>query len=138
MRLLLLIVSLASLTACSSTDIRRDPATDLNQFKRFYVETRINDNHATDAVIAAELRSLGFEATHGHLTMIPDDIDVLITYDARWTWDFRSYLINLEITAQHPRTIKLIATGNAHHPGITKKEPAKMVRAIFKKFFKQT
>ena len=134
MRLLLLIVSLAFLTACSSTDIRRDPATDLNQFKRFYVETRINDNHATDALIAAELRSRGFQATHGHLTMMPDDIEVLITYDARWTWDFRSYLIDLEITARNPHTRRLLATGNAHHPGITKKEPAKMIAAIFDKF----
>ena len=136
MRFLLLIVSFAFLTACSSTEIRRDPATDLNQFKRFYVETRLNDNHATDALIAAELRNLGFEATHGHLTMIPDGIEVLITYDARWTWDFRSYLINLEITARNPHTRRLIATGTSRHAGLTNKDPAKMIEAIFTRFLK--
>ena len=136
MRLLLLIVSFTLLMACSSTKIRRDPATDLNQFTKFYVEKRLNDNHATDALIAAELRRRGFEATHGHLTMMPEGIDVLITYDARWTWDFRSYLINLEITARNPHTRRLYATGTARHAGITNKEPAKMIEDIFTKFLK--
>ncbi len=136
MRLLLLLISFTLLTACSSTKIRRDPTVDLNQFTRFYVETRLNDNHATDALIAAELRRLGFEATHGHLTMMPDDIEVLITYDARWTWDFRSYLINLDITARNPHTRRLMATGTARHTGITNKKPARMIAEIFGKFFK--
>jgi len=134
MRLLLIIVSFVFLTACSSTKIRRDPATDLNQFQRFYVESRLNDNHSTDALIAAELRNRGLEATHGHLTMMPNDIEVLITYDARWTWDFHSYLINLEITARNPHTRRLMATGTSRHVGITKKEPSKMIEAIFNKF----
>lgn len=136
MRSLLLLFSLALLTACSSTDIRRDPEIHLDQFTRFYVETRLNDNHATDALIAADLRSRGFDATHGHLTMMPDDIEVLITYDARWTWDFHSYLIDLEITARNPHTRRLIATGTAHHAGFIKKDPAKMIAGIFDKIFK--
>lgn len=133
MRLLLLVVSFTLLTACSSTKIRRDPAIDLNQFTKFYVEKRLNDNHATDSLIAAELRSRGFEATNGHLTMMPEDIEVLITYDARWTWDFRSYLINLEITARNPYTRRLYATGTARNNGITNRDPAKMIESIFRK-----
>lgn len=136
MRFLLLIVSLSLLTACSSTKVRQDPATNLSQFKRFYVEHRLNDNHATDALIAIELRNRGFEADHGPLTMMPEDTQVLITYDARWTWDFHSYLINLEISARHARTRKLIATGNHRHSGLTKKTPAKMIHSIFQKFLK--
>lgn len=136
MRALPILALLLFLTACSSTTVRRDPAAQLDQYTRFYVETRLNDNRATDALIASELRNLGFEAAHGHLTLMPEDTEVLITYDARWTWDFRSYLIDLEISARHPHTNRLIATGTAHHAGITKKEPAKMIRAIFRKFFK--
>ena len=136
MRLLLIIISLIFLTACSSTKIRRDPASDLTQYTKYYVEKRLNDNHSTDALIAADLRSRGFEATHGHLTMMPEDIEVLITYDARWTWDFRSYLINLEITARNPHTRRLIATGTSRHAGLTNKDPAKMIEAIFTKFLK--
>lgn len=135
MRHFLILLTLTFLTACSSTDVRRDSKVDLHQYKRFYVEHRLNDNNGVDAMIAADLKQRGFDATYGHLTMMPDDAQILITYDARWTWDFHSYLIDLEISAKHAKTRNLIATGSTHHAGITKKRPEKMIHAIFKKFF---
>jgi len=130
MRTFLILLIFPLLTACSSVTARRNPALDISQYKRFYVEQRLNDNNSTGALIAADLRARGYEAGHGPLTMMPDDAQVLVTYDARWTWDFRSYLIDLNITAALPHSNKLVATGSYHQPGIRPKAAAKMIAAL--------
>ena len=135
MRVLILFLAITLLTACSSITSRNNPEVDLKQFKRFYIEHRLNDNNATDAKIAAELRSRGFTATHGPLTMMPNDTQVVITYDARWTWDFRSYLINLNITAMQAHSNKLIVTGTYLQTGILPKSPEKMISVLVDDFF---
>jgi len=106
----------------------------LAQSHRVYVETRLNDNHAIDATIAAELRRRGFAATHGHLTMMPEDTEVLITYDARWTWDFRSYLIELHISANTAQTRKPIATGHTRQLGLVPKPPETLIARQLDRF----
>lgn len=137
MRLLLSLLAIAFFTTgCATKTARLNPGIKLSQYKRIYVEKRLNDNNATDALIAAELRSRGFDASYGHLTMMPRDTEVVITYDARWTWDFRSYLIELNITATTAHSNKLIATGNYKQPGIVPKKPEAMISALLDKFLK--
>ena len=136
MRFLLLLLTLPLLAACSSMTSRHDPAVKLNQFKRFYVKQQLNDNHATGDLIAAELRARGYQADCGPLTMMPAQTEVLIYYDARWTWDFHSYLIDLSITARRTFSDKMLATGSYHHPGATPKKPGKMINALLDAFFK--
>lgn len=121
-------------TGCATKTARLNPQLKLAQFKRVYVETRLNDNNATDALIAAELRARGFAASYGHLTMMPRDTEVLINYDARWTWDFRSYLIELNLSASTAHSGKPIATGSYRQPGIIPKTPAEMIAALLDKF----
>jgi hypothetical protein len=135
-RLLGLALLLSLFSGCSTMNARRNPAVPLDQFKRFYVEQRLNDNHGIGERIAADLRARGYTATCGHLTMMPDNTEVLITYDARWSWDFRSYLINLDITARRAYANAIIATGNYHHPGVTNKPPETMIRALLDDFFR--
>jgi hypothetical protein len=136
MRLLLLSLVLPLLVACSSLTSHRDPAVRLSQFKRFYVEQRLNDNHATGDLIAAALRARGYLADCGPLTMMPKETEVLINYDARWTWDFHSYLIDLDITVRRAFSDKILAAGSYHHPGVTPKKPAVMINALLDKFFR--
>lgn len=135
MRVLIPLLILSLFTACSSVDARRDPAVDINDFKHFYVEQRLNDNYATGELIAADLRRRGFDATCGHLTMMPSNVQVVITYDARWTWDFRSYLIDLTISANQAHSNKPLATGSYHQPGLIPKEPAKLIKTLLDGFF---
>lgn len=135
MRLILSLLILAFFSAgCASKTAHLNPSLKLSQYKRIYVEKRLNDNNATDALIAAELRRRGFDASYGHLTMMPRDTEVIITYDARWTWDFRSYLIELNITANTAHSNKPIATGSYRQPGIVPKEPAEMIAVLIDKF----
>jgi hypothetical protein len=135
MRILLSLLMLSLFSACSSVNARRDPAVDITQFQHFYIEQRLNDNNGTGELIAADLRRRGYDATCGHLTMMPANVQVVITYDARWTWDFRSYLIDLSISANHVHSKKLIATGSYHQPGIIPKEPAKLIKILLDGFF---
>ncbi len=134
MRALLLLLLLPLLASCSSINARNNPTIDLKQYTRFFVEHRLNDNNATDAKIAAELRRRGYMATHGPLTMMPNDTQVVITYDAHWTWDFHSYLINLNITAMQAHSNKMIATGTYRQSGILPKSAEKMIQVLFTDF----
>lgn len=136
MRLLLSFLFLAFLTGCASVTAHRDPKVRLAQFHRFFVEHRLNDNHATDEMIVDDLRARGYTAASGPITMMPEDTQVIIQYDARWTWEFRSYLIDLDFTARRAYADTILATGNYHNPGITSKKPEKMVHALLDEFFK--
>jgi len=113
---------------------KRNSELSLAQFHRIYVETRLNDNYAIDAKIATELRRRGFKASHGHLTMMPEDTEILITYDARWTWDFRSYLLELHIAANTAKTHKPIATGHLRQLGLRPKSPETLIARTLDQF----
>ena len=109
----------------------------LDRFQRIYVETRLNENHHLDQVFVAELRRLGREASSGPLTMMPEKTDAVLTYDARWEWDFKNYLIELtfELHTIHPR--KKIADARYHQPTIRTKPPEDVVRDLFGRLFTQ-
>lgn len=121
-------LAVALLAGCSSVSARKVVA--LDRFQRIYVEQRLNDNHRLDELIVAELKRHGREASSGPLTMMPDDTQAIMTYDARWEWDFKTYLIelNLELFAAHPR--KKIADGRYYQPSIKTKGAAEAVREI--------
>jgi len=136
--LLALLLLLGSFSGCATKPTARHSSElNLAQFHRVYVETRLNDNHAIDATIAAELRRRGFAATHGHLTMMPEDTEVLITYDARWTWDFRSYLIELHLSANTAKTHKPIATGHLRQLGLRPKPPDALIARLLDQFLEK-
>jgi len=134
--LLLLALALSCLTGCSSVTAHKNPAVDLTKFKRYYVEHRLTDDRKIDELIVADLRRRGLEATFGPLTMMPQNTEVLINYEDRWTWDFHNYLIELSITARDARKEKLIASGHTRHPGPFSKEPAEMIAKILDPIFK--
>jgi|GEM_PF-574407 len=131
---LVALLALALSGCATKPTAQRNSELSLAQFHRIYVETRLNDNHAIDATIAAELRRRGFAASHGHLTMMPEDTEVLITYDARWTWDFRSYLIELHLSASTAQTRKPIANGHLRQLGLRPKAPEALIARLFDQF----
>ena len=137
MRLLILLALLPLFTACSTINVQRMPSADLSHYRRFFVQNRLNDNHAIDELIAAELRARGYDASSGPLTMMPDNTQILIDYDARWTWDFHSYLVDLSITARKAYADTILATGTFHHPGLTPKSPETMVSSLLDGFFEK-
>ncbi len=128
------LVALAVLLAgCSSISTRQVIV--LDSFQRFYVERRQNENNHLDELIAAEIRRYGRAATSGPLTMMPANTDVLVTYDARWTWDFKTYLIELEIELHTVFPSKKLADGRYYQPSLRPKPPAEAVHGILRPLF---
>lgn len=130
----LFLALLALLAGCTSLSTRK--AADLSRLKRFYVEQRLSDSHRLDEQIAAELRALGYDATAGVLTMKPDGIDAIVSYEDRYAWDFKSYLIEMHLAIRDGHTDKLLAFGDYHQAKITTKSPAEVIHLILFPLFK--
>ena len=123
------------IAGCSSVETRK--VLDLSPFKRLYVERQLNDDRRIDEQIVEELRRLGYDASCGHLTMMPEKIDAVLTYDARWEWDFKSYLIELNVTVRTARTDKKLADGRYYQPTPVSKPPADVIREVLAPLFKK-
>lgn len=134
-RLLLALAVLAAtvLAGCSSVSTRK--VVELDRFQRFFVERRLNENYHLDQLIVAELQRLGRQASSGPRTMMPEDTEVLVTYDARWNWDFKTYLIelNLELHTIYPS--KKLADGRYYQPSLMPKPPATAVHGLLAPLF---
>lgn len=133
--LFLAVVAALGLSGCSSLSAEGARA-DLPKASRVFVEQRLNDNHGLDRALVAELRALGYTAESGPLTMMPENTQLVVTYDAREEWDFRAYLIELNIAVRPARDYHhIVATGRYFRPALTKKEPAEMAREVVTKVF---
>ncbi|MFM8335033.1 MAG: hypothetical protein ACKOE8_01250 [Opitutaceae bacterium] len=134
-RFTLLALVAGLLAGCSAVNSRQ--VVDLNRFQRFYVERRLNENNHLDELIAAELRGRGKTAASGPRTMMPEDTQVIVTYDARWNWDFKTYLIelNLEFHTLYPS--KKLADAQYYQPSLTPKAPPEAVRELVGRLFRK-
>lgn len=118
----------ASLTACSSVDTRT--VVDLSAFKHIYVVRRLTDDRHVDEMLVRELQQLGHEASSGPLTLLPDNADAILTYQDRWEWDFKTYLIELTFEIHTARTEKKLADGRFYQPTPKAKPPAEVVHEL--------
>ena len=132
--LLLAAALLAGPTACSSVSARK--VIDLSRYKHIYVEHRLADNHRIDEQIVAELKALGLDASCGYLTMKPDGVDAIIAYEDRWTWDFKTYLIDFKLTMRDQRTNKQVADGSFHQASLTTKSSEEVIREVLGKLLR--
>lgn len=132
--LLLLAVLLAG---CTSVYIDRRPRSDFSKLKRIYVEHRLADNHQIDRMIVDELRALGYDASAGPLTMLPDGTDAILTYQDDWAWDFKSYLIELNVQLRGAIKEQYLAAGTYRQPSPLPKPPEEVVRLLLPRIFKQ-
>lgn len=136
MKLVLSLLALgALLTGCSSLDTHKE--SDLGAISRIYIEHRLTDNHRIDEAIVADLKARGYEASCGPLTMLPDGIQAILTYEDRWAWDFNNYLIELRLEMHENFTGKPLATGYYHQASALTKSPPEVVRQILDPLFKR-
>lgn len=133
----LLLWSLSALLAGCTTAVSARKVVALDRYQRIYVERRLNDNNRIDELFVAELRRLGRDASSGPLTMMPEKIDLLLTYDTRWEWDFKTYLIelNLELHTVHPR--KKLADARYYQPNVRNRPPPEVIRELLDRLFVQ-
>jgi hypothetical protein len=120
----------ALLSACSSINTHRSPRADLDGIQRFFVVHRLADNHHMDERIVAHLRSLGREATAGPLTMMPQNVEAIVTYHDEWAWDFKTYLFQLDIEIRQAHTNRPIAQGTYRQWTVFTKSPETVIDLI--------
>ncbi|MDD3181172.1 MAG: hypothetical protein PHQ04_12645 [Opitutaceae bacterium] len=133
---LLLLIGVLMLAGCSSVSSQRDPTIRLDQFKRIFVEHRLTDRQGIDQLVVQELRNLGYEASCGPLTMMPEKVDAILSYEDRWAWDFRTYLIELSLQLRAVDAPRTFATARYFRPAITSAAtPAEMVHLTVARLF---
>jgi hypothetical protein len=115
---LILLAVLGLTTACASFSSWKNPAAKFQNRKFFYVESELADGHSLHATIAEELRTMGYNASSGFLTMMPPEADTIVSFQSRWTWDFTTYLIELDLQVRDAKSGKILATVSYHRPGV--------------------
>jgi hypothetical protein len=129
----LFFLPLALLTGCSTISARK--VVSLDSFQRIFVVQRLNENHHLDEIFVDELRRHGREASSGPMTMMPEKTDAILTYDARWEWDFQTYLIELNMQLHTTHTQKKLADANCHQPTIKPRAPEAVIREMINRLF---
>ncbi len=125
---------IALLAGCSSVNSRA--VIDLAPFQHIYVVHKLTDDHHLDELFVAELKRLGHDASCGPLTLLPENADAILTYEDRWEWDFKSYLIELAFELHTARTEKKLADGRFYQPTPKPKPPAEAVHELLASAFK--
>ncbi len=134
--LALLGFALLALFGAGCAQITREGHGDLSRFQRLYVEQRLNDNRGVHRMIVAELTALGYRADSGWMTMMPEDTQLVVTYDVRETWDFRPYVIELNADVRPAKDYnRIVANTHYFRPGITNKKTEDMVHELITKLF---
>jgi hypothetical protein len=128
-----LLVLVLSPGCSSSASVRK--VVSLDRYHRIYVERRLNDNHQLDELFVAELRRLGREASSGPMTMLPEKTDAVLTYDARWEWDFKTYVIELSFELHTVIPRKKLADARYHQPTIKTKSAETVIRELLGQLF---
>lgn len=130
----LLLVALLC-TGCTTVTVRKMPGADLAKYHRIFVEQPFNENHHVDELIANELRRLGREASSGPLTMMPEKTEAVIKYNARWTGDFSTYLIDLNVSVHALYPTKTLGEARFYQPSAITKPPEVVVHEIVNRLF---
>lgn len=128
-------VAAALLAGCTSISVRKPPALELDRFQRVFVVRPFNENRHVDEIFVDALRQAGREASSGPLTMMPETTDAVLTYDARWTWDFKTYLIELEFQLHTAHTNKKLAEGRYYQPSARPRPPEIAVRELVRRLY---
>lgn len=110
-----------------------DPTADLGGVKSIYVKKFGPDGRGINKIIAAKLKSMGYQVDSG--LNAPEDVDVVVTYKDKWWWDITMYMIELTITVREPGTDFPLASGNSMHTSLTRKSPDAMVNEVINNIF---
>ncbi len=110
LRLLMVLGTGLLLGGCASYDTQIDQGRSLAKIQRFFVQSNLNDNHGLDHQLAEALKAHGRIVETGPLTMMPDDTQVVVMYQDRWTWDFGDHLVFLQLAVRDVRSEQPFAT----------------------------
>jgi hypothetical protein len=136
MILLLCLLIFMSVTGCANLATGRvTPGIDISQFNKFYVVKFEPDGSGINNLIRDELQTMGYEAKTGPENEVPEDTEVIVTYQDNWMWDITMYMIKLKVFMHNPETQKLLASAKSYHTSLTRKSPEEMVTETLTNIF---
>lgn len=136
---LLALAGAAALAGCSHLVTRSLPNADIGHHKHIFVEHRLADSYGIADEIARQLTELGYDANAGALTMMPSDAELVVAYEDMWTWDFNTYMIEIDVQVRNARTDKILAVGHYYRPSMVfGRLPSDMIHELLVKLFKRT
>jgi hypothetical protein len=100
------------LAGCASYTADVEPGTQISTYRRIWVKSNLDDNHSIDRLLVQVLKARGYEAERGPLTMMPREVQAIVTYRDRWTWDFKNHMTSLELTVQDARSERQVAAAS--------------------------
>jgi hypothetical protein len=136
-RALLILATGWFLGGCASYDSSVESGRSFAKVQRFFVLSNLNDNHGLDHQLVESLKAHGRTADAGPLTMMPDDTQVVVLYQDRWTWDFGDHLIYLQVAVRDTRSEQPFATVSFSAKVPTSKTPAAIVDSLVDKLLKK-
>jgi hypothetical protein len=126
------------LAGCGNIVTRSLPNAGLSGHRHIFVEHRIPDSHGVADEMARQLRAMGYDASAGALTMMPGDTELIVSYEDMWTWDFNSYMIEIDVQVRTARGDRTLAAGHYYRPSMMfGHPPADMIHELLVKLFKQ-
>jgi hypothetical protein len=131
----LLAIALLLLPSCASLRSKVEPKVDLRSYRHIFVEHLLADGNGTDQVIARELRAMGYDASSGPLTMMPENAQLIVSYADVWTFDLSNYMLELEVRVRRVGEDHLIATADYRRPSLTGGSTLDMVDHVLGRLF---
>jgi len=134
----LLVLAGAVLAGCSHLVTRALPSADIGSYKHIFVEHRLADSYGIADEMARQLTEMGYDASAGALTMMPSNAELVVSYEDMWTWDFNTYMIEIDVQVRNARTDKILAVGHYYRPSMVfGHPPASMIHELLAKLFKR-
>jgi hypothetical protein len=124
-------------SGCASMSSHKAPDADLTRLKSFYVVQLPADERGIEKVISNQLTAMGFTSTSGKQADTPKDVDAVVTYQDRWTWDITMYMMELNIQLRAPQTQMVLASGKSFRPSLQRRSPEEMAKEILTSIFAQ-
>ena len=130
------LASLLIFSSCSQVASRTAKNVDLSKYKHPYIIHSLTDGRGMDKIITRELIKLGYDASSGPQTMMPKYADVVIRYQDRWTFDFTTYMIQIDLQVYNSHPANLVAEDSYFRPSFTGGSDVDMIDVVLKRLFK--
>jgi hypothetical protein len=122
---------------CSQLTTRTLPKADIAHYKHVFVEHRLADSFGVADEVARQLRDMGYDASAGAITMLPQDAELVVSYDDMWTWDFNTYMIEFDMQVRLAHSDRIVAVGHYYRPSaVFGRPPEGMIHELLLKLFK--
>lgn len=121
-----------ALLACGCASVSTAPVSraKLQKIQFIRIEPLPNDQHGMDKLIAADLKSRGFDVEIGTSQAGGRRPDAILCYQDKWMWDLSMYLLCLDVQLRSAKTRVIVAQGQSFQPSLERKPPEFVVHRL--------